>query len=242
MIVIPAKYGSSRLPQKNFRPFHNDLSLLQIAIVRCVIADCGPVIVSSENGYEVEVQLSLLPSAIREKVEIHQRPEYLAKDPATILDVLANYLSSMDGGLPDAISVVLPTSPFNSIASISEAWGAYRRAGAPKLLSVSEASKPPFNAWIRVSEGRLGELQLAFPESPYRLTQSTACPATFFSNGCISIYSVAALLGNRDFHTTVGYEMPQAASLDIDFEFEFELAKVVFPAWSQDLEYLQILQ
>lgn len=240
MIVIPAKYGSSRTPLKNFRAFYNDLSLLQIAVIRSVTAECGPVIVSSENGAAVETQLSRLPPEIRNAVDIHQRPEKLAKDPATILDVLVNYLSSTKDGIPDAVSVVLPTSPFNSVASISKAWNLFRSSDAPKLLSVSQTSKPPFNAWINAPDGQPGELQHAFPESPYRLTQSTACPQAYLSNGCISIYAVPVLLGNRDFHTTLGYEMPQIAGMDIDFEYEFDLAKMAFPAWSEDLEHLQI--
>lgn len=240
MIVIPAKYGSSRISQKNFRVFYNDLSLLQIAIIRSVHADRGPVIVSSENGVAVEIQLSRLPSEMQSVVNIHQRPEKLAKDPATILDVLGSCLSWMGGCIPDAVSVVLPTSPFNSIESISKAWKRFRSSDAPKLLSISQTSKPPFNAWINAPDGQPGELQHAFPESPYRLTQSTACPQAYLSNGCISIYAVPALLGNRDFHRTLGYEMPQIASIDIDFEYEFDLAKMAFPAWSEDLEHLQI--
>jgi len=241
MIVIPAKYGSSRTPLKNFRAFYNDLSLLQIAVIRSIMADCGPVIVSSENGEAVAAQLSKLPTHIQYKVCVHQRPVKLAEDPATILDVLADYLSSLDGDIPDSISVVLPTSPFNSIASITSAWDQFRSSDAPKLLSVSQTSKPPFNAWIKAPDGQSGELQHAFPESPYRLTQSTACPHAFLSNGCISIYAVSEVMGNRDFHTTLGFEMPQIASVDIDFEYEFDLAKMAFPSWSEDLEHFQVL-
>jgi len=240
MIVIPAKYGSSRTPLKNFRTFYNDLSLLQIAVIRSIMADCGPVIVSSENGEAVAAQLSQLPMYIQNKVSIHQRPENLAKDPATILDVLANYLSSMGSDTPDSIAVVLPTSPFNSIASIASAWIQFHASDAPKLLSVSQTSKPPYNAWIKTPEGQSGELQHAFPESPYRLTQSTACPQAYLSNGCISIYAVSEVMRNRGFHTTLGFEMPQIASIDIDFEYEFDLAKKAFPSWSEDLECFQI--
>lgn len=240
MIVIPAKYGSSRVPQKNFRLFYKDLSLLQIAIIRSVLADRGHVVVSSENSAAVQTQLSRLPSDIKNSVDIHQRPAKLAKDPATILDVLEHYLSSTKGIVPDAVSVVLPTSPFNNIESISKAWDLFRSSDTPKLLSVTKTSKPPFNAWINALDGQPGELQHAFPESPYRLTQSTACPQTYMSNGCISIYAVPVLLGNRDFHTTLGYEMPQIAGIDIDFEYEFDIAKMAFPAWSEDLEHLQV--
>ena len=128
MIIIPAKYGSSRAPLKNFRVFYNNLSLLQIAIIRCVAADRGPVIVSSENAEAVLRQVSQLPSPYGGKVVVHERPEKLARDPATILDVMADYLQSLRGDLPEAVSVVLPTSPFNGIASITSAWEQFLNA------------------------------------------------------------------------------------------------------------------
>ena len=111
---------------------------------------------------------------------------------------------------------------------------------APKLLSISQMSKPPFNAWVKKPDGHSGELQHAFPENPYRLTQSTACPQAFMSNGCISIYAVSELKRSHHFPITIGFEMPQIASIDIDFEYEFDLASLSFPSWSEDLEYFQV--
>lgn len=240
MILVPAKYGSSRTPLKNFRPFYNDLSLVQIAVIRSVAANCGPVIVSSENAEAVAEQVSQLPSQYWRRVVVHQRPENLAKDPATILDVIADYLISLRGEIPDAISVVLPTSPFNSIAAIKDAWDQFRISESSKLLSVSEMAKPPFNAWIKKEGGNSGEIQHAFPDSAYRLTQSTACPPAFLSNGCISIYDVSELMGSRNFHKTIGFEMPRISGIDIDFEFEFELAQFSFAMWSDDLQCFQV--
>lgn len=241
MIVIPAKYNSSRTPKKNFRVFYNNLSLLQISIIRSVAADCGPVIVSTENTKAVSQQVSQLPLQIQSRVSIYQRPEDLARDPATILDVVANYLHNLiRDKIPDVISVVLPTSPFNSVAAIVAAWEQFRSSGSPKLISVSPAAKPPYNAWVKDSSSNSGELKHAFPESSFKLTQSTACPQTFMSNGCISIYSVITLTGNRNFHSTSGYEMPPIASIDIDFEYEFEVARALFPSWGNDLSLFKV--
>lgn len=235
MIVIPAKYGSSRTPQKNFRPFYKDLSLLQIATIRSVLANCGPVIISSENIDAVKDQVDQLPSEISDSVALHNRPEELSKDPATILDVLADCISHMRLNVPHSVSAVLPTSPFNSSSAIRSAWEVFRSSDTQKLLSVSPASKPPFNSWVDMHGGRPGELRHAFPDNPYRLTQSTACPPAYFSNGCVSVYSVGILMSDRVFASTVGYKMPEISGIDIDFEYEFELAKSLFPAWCSDL-------
>jgi CMP-N-acetylneuraminic acid synthetase len=199
------------------------------------------VIVSTENPDAAAKQVSELPLKIRSKVSVRERPYNLARDPATILDVVASYLQSLTiTDIPDAISVVLPTSPFNSVAAIEGAWGRFRCSDSPKLISVSPSAKPPYNAWVKVESSQPGELTHAFPNSPFKLTQSTACPQTFMSNGCISIYSVETLMGDRNFHSTSGYEMPEIAGVDIDFEYEFEVAKALFPKWACDLEYLKV--
>jgi len=235
MIVIPAKYSSSRAPKKNFRVFYNGFSLLQIAILRCVKADCGPVVISSEKPQMVLEQLESLGDAIYTKVVVHERPAELARDPATILDVLENVLNSElipQGG--KKIAVVLPTSPFNTWQHIRKAFKLSIQNDAEKVLSVSKSFKPPFNAWIDAPSGTKGEIVHAFPESPYRLMQSTRCPEAYLSNGCISIYSQEKILGDKRFDTTVAYKMSEISALDIDHEFEFEFAKFAFSKWAED--------
>lgn len=238
MIVIPAKYGSSRMPRKNFREFHNGLSLLQIATIRSVSANCGPVVISCENIDAVKEQIDQLPAEIRDSVVLRDRPETLSRDPATILDVLADCVTNMPVSPPDSVSAVLPTSPFNSASYIADAWKTFRQSSAPKLLSVSEAPKPPHNAWVDSDWGKPDELQHAFPDNPYRLMQSTACPKAYFSNGCISVYSIEVLLSDRVFASTLGYKMSAISGIDIDFEYEFDIARKMFPAWCEDLDQL----
>jgi len=240
MILIPAKYSSTRTPKKNFRAFYNGFSLLQIAIIRSVVSNCGPVFISSENAEAVKKQIAQMPLVFQREVSVHQRIDKLARDPATILDVMMDFLNSLPGGeLPNALAVVLPTSPFNNINAIKKAWRQFLITEVPKLISVSKSSKPPFNAWIKIPESNSSELIHAFPDNPYRLTQSTACPQTFLSNGCISIYAVPELMGGEGFNRTAGFEMPQISSIDIDFEYEFDLAKLAFPTWGEDLSHFQ---
>ncbi|WP_341364842.1 hypothetical protein [Thalassospira sp. SN3W] len=236
MIIIPAKYSSSRAPQKNFRPFYNGLSLLQISVIRSVTADIGPVLVSTENIDFAREQINPLPAAVKKSVSLHKRPLSLAHDPATILDVLVDCLLTSNTNLPNYISVVLPTSPFNSVSSIQNAHEKFiSTANAEKLISVSPSSKPPYNAWVDAPSTDPDRLEHAFPDSPYALRQSTSCPMTYFSNGCISIYSVAPLLTDKQFNSTIGYKMPILSGIDIDFEHEFDTARLLFPDWSEDL-------
>ena len=233
MIFIPAKYSSTRTPLKNFRSFYNGLSLLQIAIIRSVDSKCGPVVVSSENILEAKIQLESLPTKYHTKVTLHDRPKAFAKDPATIINVLVNFMESYSDNLPSEMAVVLPTSPFNSSDDIVKAFDSFGLSKCDKLLSVSKSDKPPFNAWVSDDKDTI---KLAFPESQYSKTQSTSCPDTYFSNGCISIYNTKVLMSGNNFKFTQGFFMSRISSLDIDYEYEFELAQMTFLKWSKDVD------
>ena len=164
----------------------------------------------------------------------------LAKDPSTILDVLKYCLQNLDEAHAknsETVAVVLPTSPFNSSNEIRKAWTCFSHSRASKLLSVSVSSKPPFNAWIDKKKEK-GEITFAFPESSYKAMQSTRCPTTYMSNGCISIYDTSELLNNNEFTNVIGYKMSGKASMDIDFDHEFTLAKMAFPVLADDIDFI----
>jgi len=181
---------------------------LQIAIIRSVRSNCGHVVISSENILKVQAELDKLPPHYHSKVILHERPEKLAKDPATITDVLVDFIKNFSGEVPDEVAVVLPTSPFNSAGNIIEAFNIFQSSSCDKLLSVSKSDKPPFNAWVYDKDLNKGVIKLAFPDNPYKLTQSTSCPETYFSNGCISIYNVKSLVSGSKFifsHSSMGF-------------------------------------
>ena len=237
MIVVPAKYKSSRLEKKNFIPFYNGVSLLQIAVLRSINANCGSVIVSSEQPHKVEDQLVLLPSRLQAKVKIHKRKDSLATDPATVLDVIEDCLNSFPSDSEESVMCVLPTSPFNSSTWVGSAKNLFETNSADRLISISKANKPPFNAWLEWDKEKSCLIESAFPDSPYRQTQSTRCPDAFYSNGCVSILNIQSLR-KREFKTTIGYKMPATSSVDIDHYYEFEMAQKMFSDWSSDLDSL----
>lgn len=230
--VVPAKFGSSRCEKKNFRKFWSDLCLAEIAVHRLLAAGCSVVLVSCENNSAVKT--------LREKfaqestVLVDLRPEVLASDPSTIRDVVRDllvryYPTKGDFGL-DAVIVSLPTSPFVTTADILEALYQFRKL--PKnsyLFTVSTTDFPPYNSWV--SEGTTSSLdafsvRFAFPDSEYRLTQSTRCPTTLRSNGGVVISGVEYYLHEQDHYKKYGFLLNDEKSLDIDTEFQFEIAKI----------------
>lgn len=241
MIIIPAKYSSTRLPEKNFRGFFHDFSLLQICIVRCVECKLGPVVVSSERPDLVESQIKSLPLDVSQQTIIHERDAKLARDPSTIIDVISDIINLSDEKSFENIICVLPTSPFNSTEWIKKAYRDFLSSDAERLLSVSKSSKPPYNAWV-YSDPDCKNITHAFPDNPYRSVQSTRCPVTLHSNGCISIYNRSFFINKSnepERNNIIGFMMPPESSLDIDFEFEFTSAKLAFQDFASDIDFLK---
>ena len=226
MLVIPVKYGSSRLPKKNFLPFYNGLSLFQICCIRAEALGINPIIISSENP---EICLSQLNKIAVDKSNyiIRDRPLDLARDPATIYDVVIDSIIYSGLTIPEKLGILLPTSPFNSVTLLSKTYLDFDPTQYSRLLSVSPAAKPPFNA-LSVDQSSM-TLAPIFEDSPYKFMQSTRCPKAFFSNGCFSIYSKDFIdLKHHCKRPILALTMPIEFSLDIDQDFEFKLAQHSF--------------
>ena len=240
MLVIPAKYGSTRLPKKNFIPFFCQLSLFQICCIRADALNISPIIISSENIDLCKSQLSHLKLDSSNYI-FRQRPRVLSRDPATIFDVVLDSIISLRLNVEEKVAVVLPTSPFNSVSVIKEAYNIFDSTRYSRLLSVSKASKPPFNAW-QLDHNSLS-LSPLFPESPFKLAQSTQCPEAFFSNGCLSIYSREYIDMKQESNKPVlALKMPEECAIDIDLGFEFKLAQASFVDLSNSQDMSLILK
>ena len=234
MIIIPAKFGSKRLPEKNFKPFYNGLSLLQIAVIRST-AVSDFVVVNSEQIDLVKNQISDLSTEMWKRIVFVERRKNLAKDPATIVDVISSTIDFLASPNLDMVTCVLPTSPFNSVQAIRDAQNKFVEMKCDRLLSVCKNAKPPYNAWLLDEEG---ELDFVFPDSPYKTTKSTECPSTYQSNGCISVFNTSCLGSGVSSWKTYGLEMPSLSSIDIDYSHEFVMAQSIFHQSAEDLELL----
>lgn len=240
MLIIPAKYGSTRLPRKNFIPFFRQLSLFQICCIRADALDISPIVISSENIDLCKSQLSCL-RVDHSNFTFRQRPRTLSRDPATIFDVVLDSIISLRLRVEEKAAVILPTSPFNSVSLIQEAYNIFDATRYSRLLSVSQASKPPFNAWQLDSSSLC--LSPLFPDSPFKLAKSTQCPAAFFSNGCLSIYSREYIdMKQKSKKPVLALKMPNECSIDIDLNFEFKLAQASFADLSNSHEMRLILK
>ena len=229
--IVPAKARSTRLPEKNFKEFWGGKNLTDIAIYRLLNAGCSYVLVSCEDWRRID-DLNRNYSNCREIV-IHKRPDCLSKDPATIVDVVADLLRNYAGRLFDEkmanLVISLPTSPFISSSDIIDVLGMYEQLGQKAyLMSLSKFETPPFNAWSNKREGTstFFPIEHTFLNSSYKEVQSTRCPDTYRSNGGIVVTCPGYFSSSPPYFDRFGYEFSDEKSFDIDTRFQFELAKI----------------
>lgn len=154
----------------------------------------------------------------------HKRPERLADDHASMLDVVREFFKAHE----DCSEIVLlfPTVPFRSAATLRTAVAAFDQGTMEKrhnsLMSVGEHRGRPFGG-IQIFNGKLSYSEMA--EAYYR-KQDT--PTLYFANGSIFIMrrEIVDKLNTQLFEKdTVPFICYGIENLDIDTPFDLEQAR-----------------
>ena len=227
LTVIPAKLGSTRLPRKNLQPLGGKPLLAWTVEAALASGCCGEVMVSTESEEVAEVARKL-----GAKVPF-LRPEYLSRDPYEVYDVCAHVLERYEelGEVFDTLVLLLPTSPFRSVADIVGTFDVFRSKKASFAASVSRFECDLFCAHVMDGDGALAPL---FPE----LFGTPSCkrPKPYEINGAVLVADVAAMRAQQTlygdkFH---GYVMDWWRSIDIDTEADMEYAKYLLDGHMPD--------
>lgn len=227
--LIPAKAGSTRLPQKNILPLAGK-SLLERTIISARKSGlCDRLCVSTES----ETVAAIARAA---GVELpFMRPDHLARDPAGVVDVALHALDEWEsrGERFDTLMILLPTSPFRRAEDIAGALQTYLRLGVDFLMSVSHEVHSPLYSLVLESERLL-------PLHPEWLNRvGVERPALVRCNGAITLVDVQRFRQERNYYgyPLGAYEMPLERSLDIDTPEEFAYAEFLaqrHPEWLDD--------
>lgn len=159
-----------------------------------------------------------------------KRPEELASDTASSLDVALHAADSL-GWASDAWLVLLqPTSPFRTGEDIRACIDVVTRAGADACISVCAARIPL--EWYKFLDEQ-NHLVPAVQGLPSRSRRQDA-QSQFVPNGAIYCIRISALRESGGFTppATVAYEMPLERSIDIDEPLDFFVAESLLKAGS----------
>lgn len=220
--VIPARGGSKGLPGKNIKEI-NGIPLIAYTIRAGREASCiERVVVTTDDEKIAE-------SARKYGAEVpFIRPEYLASDTASAIDVYIHAVEYMTDDSKQEIEkfmVLLPTAPLRTSRHIEEAYRQFMESGARTLISVTEADVPP--SWY-LHKGENGCLSNCnFGNTEGLLHNRQAEQRYYVPNGAIYILDYKLLTEERTYYcdNTIPYIMNRKESVDIDTMEDFEYAE-----------------
>ncbi len=220
LAIIPARGGSKGLPGKNIAPLGGK-PLIAWTIEAALAARCvSRTIVSTDSPEIAEVA-----RAAGADVPF-LRPDHLASDTATTLDVIAHAHQACPGF--DVLLVLQPTSPLRRAADIDAAFAQMIASGAQSCTSVCETDTPP---WLMYRQTEAGFVESVLPPWPGGMRRQDL-PPVYVLNGALYFVKTPAFdtTGQLLPSPTAGYIMPAHASIDIDTREDLHRAEVALAA------------
>jgi len=216
LAVIPARGGSKGISNKNIVPLMGkplinwtiEAAKSSRYIDRLILSSDDPRICTVAESAGCEVPFT--------------RRKALATDEAKTIDVVFDALDQMPQF--DLVIVLQPTSPLRTASDIDSTLERLIDSRAPSAVSVTAVRDHPYLAYSMDAEARMEALIKLDPSTSLRRQD---LPPAFVLNGAIYAADVAWLVESRSFISpeTVGYEMPQSRSVDIDEEVDLSVAE-----------------
>lgn len=216
--LIPARGGSKGLPGKNTLPFGDKPLIVHTInqankskyIDRLVLSSEDKDIIKVVKKYNVDVPFV--------------RPQYLAKDSTSGLDVVLHAIKKISGY--DIVVLLQPTSPLRISKDIDRCIEKliYRQVNA--CVSVTESSKNP-NWMFQLSED--DKFIPVVSDQPL-VTIRQDLPKTYTINGAVYVAKIKWFIQKKVFinDETLAHIMPLERSIDIDSKYDFMFAELLY--------------
>jgi CMP-N-acetylneuraminic acid synthetase len=156
----------------------------------------------------------------------YDRPAAISGDTVSMFETVQdglNWLQSKDGGLPDVIALLQPTSPLRNATHLEEAIEFFFKSSANTLVSVHQMKDHPFEC----IKGQSGSWQ--YLAKPNGVSYRQAYPDDYYYiNGAIYLMRTPWLIENERFcedGAAYLYEMDAQNGVDIDSEIDFMYAE-----------------
>ncbi len=210
--IIPARGGSKRLPKKNVLAINNKLLLeYSIDYAKRNLDTVDKIVVSTDDEEIKQV-------ALRNNIEVIDRPQKLASDTASTLSVLKHVLETIDEHY-DEVILLQPTNPCRPEILLKMAYKVYVESNVDSLMTVSPSDK------------KLGKI-IDDTFMPYNYTmgqRSQDLDPLFYENGLLYIAKTKCilegqLLGDNNYPYIVNHPY---ANVDIDTKEDFDYAAFI---------------
>lgn len=220
LVVIPARAGSKRLPNKNLKLLDDKpLIMHSVDMARRIFND---------NEICISTDSTKIKSVV-EKAGLHVpflRPKELAQDTSSTEDVMIHALNwyNDNGYKPDIIILLQPTSPFRQLEDIKNAIQKFSMK-IDMVVSVKEGkANPYFNLYEENDSGFLKKSKKSTCD------RYQDCPGVWEFNGSIYVINTAKLKskGFSNFDKIIKYKIDNPIySLDIDTEYDWLIANAI---------------
>lgn len=221
LIIIPARAGSKRIPNKNIRDFCGKPLLARVIEQAKKIKFVGRIIVDTDSA-----EIAAMAEKYGAEVPF-LRPPALAQDKSKVVDSIINLLTKLkkqENYQPDFIVLLQTTSPLREVKDIEDCWEKMKKGGATTVLTVSE------------THPRLYHLDkkdniILVNGSEKMSTNMQEWPKGYLLNGCfVYIVKTAALLKEKKIITkkTKAVICPKWRSVDLDTPEEWAMAEILY--------------
>lgn len=220
LAIIPVRSGSKGLPNKNILPLAGKPLMhwtIEAALASGVFSE---VFVSTDSQLYAEI-------AEQAGVSVPiLRPEHLATDQASTIDVVLDVLNyfSARGKKFDEVAVLQATSPLRTAQDIQQAVSLMTEREAPSVISVAPAEHPPLWTQPLAEDLCMSSFAEAIRDQPRQ-----ALGKFYRLNGAIYLAKAEFLRTQKTFLTpeTVAFVMEMRRSVDIDTEMDFLWAEFI---------------
>ena len=192
--LIPARQGSKRVPGKNVRVLRGH-PLMAYTIASALESGLFDAVIVSTDSEEIAAAARYYGAEVP-----FLRPAAFAGDTSPDIEWVEHALGELrrQGRTWDCFSLLRPTSPFRTAATIRRAWMLFNdEDGVDSLRAVEKCKQHPGKMWV-VSGHRMTPL-LSSPEGgqPWHSTPYQALPPVYVQNASLEIAWTRVVLEGR---------------------------------------------
>jgi N-acylneuraminate cytidylyltransferase len=181
---IPARLGSKRVPGKNIRPLAGH-PMLAYTIAPAIESGVFSSVMVSTDSEEIAAIARHYGAEVP-----FLRPAAFAGDTSPDIEWLEHALTELRAGGRnwDAFSILRPTSPFRSAASIRGAFERFAsQEGVDSLRAVEKCTQHPGKMWVVRGDRMLPLLPFGPAEQPWHSTPYQALPLVYVQNASLEM-------------------------------------------------------
>ena len=182
--LIPARAGSKRVPDKNIRRLGAHPLIAYTIAAALESGVFAAVVVSTDSPRYADIARHYGAEAP------FLRPEGMAGDLSPDIEWVEYTLAELGAaGRPfDCFSILRPTSPFRTAATIRRAWSEFSaETGLDSLRAVEKCKQHPGKMWVIRGRRMVPLLPLGPVAQPWHSSQYQALPEVYVQNASLEI-------------------------------------------------------